>query len=570
MAGGTTFDLAKDQLALVAHNGIAPTDPRVMSRTNEAIQEGLSLDIPQGEANAGAPLIPVGTMAIYDIVTTGGGLLTLPAELESVIQASVTGPSAVNGQTDVTRAVTLISNSAYVDPMDIEDNGLIDLFLVPDLADPTILRRQYHYPGLADGVTVRVVGPKRYRPLIGGGDYLIIQNVPALKILIQMIERREANDKDLAEWLKLSATQLLLSEVKRHRLDVNRFATRKSQYQSDIEVYPEGSFGRTRARLALEVPGYLLRGKAELAYAVNQAVREAVDHFNYLGRTERYSVDEGPNQLEYTQAKVPADLLSYQNFEVIRLLVISQATAPTGVEAPAGMRGSADAAPTKQQAFSLIERDLQQVTDAARTSEYLALSKLPIGTKGWMVGRIGLDLPEAIVYPVSRLRTIVDRAEERGMNMGIYKGMIEEFDARVVSGHLIMPARVDAVLAASLNGRPIEIRSIFFQYMKNGPGAWDYSCEGRLDDRNEITLKDGTRRRYYRIWTHGQGMAAPTNIAQTVAAGGGATGDFGGGTITDGIFYFAGGEARLVPITGGLALEIKDGVAWVRQTTWDS
>lgn len=564
MAGGNTFDLVKDQLALVAYNGIAATDPRVMSRTNEAIQEGLSLDIPEGEANAGEPLIPVGTMAVYDVVTEADGILTLPPELESAIQAEVLGDSSVNGQTDVTRAVTLISNTAYIDLMDIEDNGLVDRFLVPDSADSTILRRQYRYPGLAAGVLVRVTGPKRYRPITLGTDPPIIQNVPALKILIQMIERREANDIDLAEKLRITAARLLLSELKRHRSDVNRFATRKSQYQSDIEVYPEGSFGRTRARLALEVPGYLLRGKAELAYAVNQAVREAVDHFNYLGRTERYSVDEGPNQLEYVQAKVPGDLLSYANFEVIRLLVISQATPPTGVQPPL------DSAPSKQQAFSLIERDLQQVTDAARTSEYLALSKLPIGTKGWMVGRIGLDLPEAIVYPVSRLRTIVDRAEERGMNMGIYKGMIEEFDARVVSGHLIMPARVDAVLAASLNGRPIEIRSIFFQYMKNGPGAWDYSCEGRLDDRNEITLKDGTRRRYYRIWTHGQGMAAPTNIAQTVAPGGGATGDFGGGTITDGIFYFAGGEARLVPITGGLALEIKDGVAWVRQTTWDS
>lgn len=563
MAGGITFDLAKDQLALVAHNGIGSADPRVMSRTNEAIQEGLSLDIPQGEANAGEPLIPVGTMAIYDVVTTTGGILTLPSELESAIQAEVTGTSAVNGQTDVTRAVNLVSNSAYVDPMDIEDNGLIDLFLVPDQADPTTLRRQYQYPGLADGVTVRIVGPKRYRPITQGSDPLIIQNVPALKILIQMIERREANDIDLAEKLRVTAARLLLSEVKRHRSDVNRFANRKSQYQSDIEVYPEGSLGRTRARLALEVPGYLLRGKADLAYAVKQAVREAVDHFNYLGRTERYSADEGPNQLEYAQANVPADILSYANFEVIRLLVISQATPPTGVQPPQ------DSAPSKQQAFSLIERDIQQQIDSARTAAYLALSKGPIGTKGWMVGRIGLDLPEAIVYPVSRLRTIVDRAEERGMNMGIYKGMIEEFDARVVSGHLIMPARVDAVLAASLNCRPIEVRSIFFQYMKNGPGAWDYSCEGRLDDRNEITLKDGSRRRYYRIWTHGQGMAAPTNIAQTLPAGG-ATGDFGGGTITDGVFYFAGGEARLVPITGGLALELKEGAAWVRQTTWDS
>src|SRR3982750_3208282 len=167
MAGGITYGASKTELATVVANGVGPTDPRVLMRANEATQ--LVLD----------EMIPVGGMAIYDVVATtesGKQVLLLPKELENAIEVEVLSGAQVNGQTDVTQGWNLVTNFTYVDPASAHDNPLIDLGLVPDNVDPTILRRKYIYPGLAAGATVRVTGAKRYVPINGDGDYLIVQN----------------------------------------------------------------------------------------------------------------------------------------------------------------------------------------------------------------------------------------------------------------------------------------------------------------------------------------------------------------------------------------------------------
>jgi hypothetical protein len=184
MAGGITYGSVKNELATVVANGVGGANARVLGRVNEATRALLE------------ELIPVNGMAIYDVVATtesGKQVLLLPKELENAIEVEVLSGAQVNGQTDVTQGWNLVTNFTYVDPASAHDNPLIDLGLVPDNVDPTILRRKYIYPGLAAGATVRVTGAKRYVPITADGDYLIVQNIRALKLAILSIERDENN-----------------------------------------------------------------------------------------------------------------------------------------------------------------------------------------------------------------------------------------------------------------------------------------------------------------------------------------------------------------------------------------
>lgn len=282
MAGGITFSVAKPILCTVIANGVSPTDPRVLSRTNEAIASIL------------AEVIPVGGMITADVIASGtnGDELFLPKEMEAAYEVEVLGGS-VNGQTDVKQGFfTIVNQFAYVDPSMAHDNPLVDLFLQPDPGDPTILRRKYQYPGLIPNATVRVTGPKRYIPITADGDYLIVQNILALKDEINAIEMREnRNNPQGAEIYHKSAIDRIQSEVKKHLLDPINSSKRKANYEADLINYPVGTFGYTRARIALEQTGALNMGKSELTRVVEQAEMALIDAGQFIGTIQEYEAD---------------------------------------------------------------------------------------------------------------------------------------------------------------------------------------------------------------------------------------------------------------------------------------
>lgn len=346
MAGGLTFSAAKESLRTVVDNGVDVTDDRVMRRTNEATQEILG------------SVLPVNGMMIADIAVTNGNLM-LPAEMESATHVEIITDAAVNNQTDVRQGwYDIVSNFTYVDPMAAHDNPLIDNFEVPDPIDPTILRRSYTYPGF-DAGTVRVTGPKSYQPVTTDDDYLIVQNVPALKLMIQAIERRENLDIEGSKLYKAECIQMLTDEVKGHQMDPRRAMKRKGDYEADLRTYAQSSMGWMRARLALEVPGAMSMGKEEIT-------------------------------------------------------------------------------------------------------------------------------------------RLMERAEMLALEMGTWKGTLEEFDATIYGGVVYLPARVESMLKISLCGEPIPIRSFFFNYLDNGPGNWDNTCGGYVRDLGEEML-GGTYRRKFGI-----------------------------------------------------------------------
>lgn len=344
MAGGLTFGASKESLRLVCDNGVDVEDDRVMRRTNEATQEILTA------------LIPVNGMMTADIAVTGGVLL-LPKEMESATFVEILSDVQVNGQTDVRQGwYDIVSQFTYMDPMAAHDNPLIDNFEVPDPLDPTVLRRSYTYPGF-DAGTVRITGPKSYQPVTSDDDYLIVQNVPALKLMIQAIEHRENLDRDGAKGYKADCLEMLTEEVKKHQMDPRRAMKRKGDYEADLRTYAQSSMGWMRARLALEVPGAMSMGKEEIT-------------------------------------------------------------------------------------------------------------------------------------------RLMERAEMLALEMGTWKGTLEEFDATIFGGVVYLPARVESMLKISLCGEPIPIRSFFFNYLDNGPGNWDNTCGGYIRDLGEEMLSGVYRRKF--------------------------------------------------------------------------
>ena len=480
---GITFGMAKESLAEVVDNGVCSSDPRVMRRTNSAIK--LLLDLGTW----------VFTMATYD-VTAAGTEIFLPKELENAIEVEVQGASLVNGQSDVRQGhYDLVNPLTYVDPSVAHDNPLDDLFLHPDPTETGVLRRKYNYPGLQSNAVVRVTGRSDIFRFTGDDDTLIIQNVEAIRSAILYLEHKDrgAGSIDDASKYLADAKGILESEVKQHQLDPRKSLKRKADYQSDLITHAEGTLGRTRARVALELTGFLLRGKSEITYLVNRAVQMLVDSRNQLAIAGRISVHGTTEEISYSPANTPETVLAWKDYNQIRLLIqsfITEGPDPATIAAAAEYR---------KQAFELQRAQLIEATELARHHAYTTdLGTYNSGTLGWLVARLALELPNGLALTQTELIRLASMAEMRIMEAGIYKGTLKTLSATIHSGEILFPRDVEAVLAASVCGEPIDIRSIYFEYQKNGPGHC-CSCEGRFVDMGEVYFpQTGAKRRKYR------------------------------------------------------------------------
>lgn len=276
-AGGLSFKDAAPMICGVVDNGVCADDPRVLVRVNEATKMILDL------------MIPVGGMATYDIQAyqfnnQGDPLVLLPPQLENVIEAFPTEPNTrVRNQTDIAQGwYEIVNQSVYLDPGQYNDNPLIDLGLVADVTAPSTLRRLYSYPGLSPvNSIVRVTGAKRYVPLQSDQDYLIVQNIEALKLMILCIERRENAAPEEGDKYQKAATDLLQAEVKKHILDPRNYMRRVSAYYDDIANFPENTFGWMRANIAIDVEMAVKTGKEHLSWVLNQVERRIINAGKY-------------------------------------------------------------------------------------------------------------------------------------------------------------------------------------------------------------------------------------------------------------------------------------------------
>jgi len=131
-----------------------------------------------------------------------------------------------------------------------------------------------------------VTGAKRYRPITSDDDYLIVQNIWALKLMIMAIERTENGNMADGAALRQQSLDLLKAEVKKHQLDPRNTMRRKAEYDADLVNYLPTTFGYVRARLAHEVPGGLNIGKSELTRLLEQAEMRLMDKGHWVGTFE--------------------------------------------------------------------------------------------------------------------------------------------------------------------------------------------------------------------------------------------------------------------------------------------
>ena len=132
----------------------------------------------------------------------------------------------------------------------------------------------------------------------------------------------------------------------------------------------------TEGRLHNELPGGLQIPTARLTQFLSQAATEASAHYDFLARREDYAGGNKPNPFSY---------------EVLKPLVESYIATTTGTVEIANAK--------KQEAFSIIERDLMQDVEAAR--------RVAAGDEG----RLHNELPEGVRIATSRLTTYLAQAD---------------------------------------------------------------------------------------------------------------------------------------------------------------
>jgi len=250
----------------VVDNGVCADDPRVMVRLNEATK--IVLD----------NMIPVGGMMVANI-TAQSRFLFLPPQMENIIEVHPVGDAKAFGNRDTTGGwYEIINQSAYMDPSMAMDNPLLDFGLNGNPDDPKDVRRVYFYPGLdpSNGV-VQATGAKRYLPVTNDDDYLIVQNIEALKCIILSIERYENNAVEQAQAYRKEGMDLLQAEVKKHIFDPRNYMFRKAAYRDDLVNFAQGTLGWTRAQIALDVPEGLRVSKFDLTWTINQAERRLME-----------------------------------------------------------------------------------------------------------------------------------------------------------------------------------------------------------------------------------------------------------------------------------------------------
>lgn len=271
--GGLQFKDVAPMISGVVDNGVCADDPRVMVRLNEATKIILDAMIPVG-GNIAAQVIPIPEFPRFFI---------LPPQFENVIEARVVSPgdAKVYGDKDVKQSwyeIVSTNGSAYLEPEQQMDNPLIDVGLVTNPNDPSDLRRVYFYPGLDPATaTVQFQGARRYLPITNDEDYLIVQNVEALKCIILSIERYENNAVADAQQYRQTGLQMLEQEVKKHMMDPRNFAVRKAAYLQDIQTFAQNSLGWVRGQIALDLPQAMHTGKRDLTWHINQAERRVME-----------------------------------------------------------------------------------------------------------------------------------------------------------------------------------------------------------------------------------------------------------------------------------------------------
>lgn len=209
----------------------------------------------------------------------------------------------------------------------------------------------------------------------------------------------------------------------------------------------------------------------------------------------------------YVPLRQDSDYLIFQNIEVLKLMILAIERGENSMPD--------EAQKYRQQSLELAQAEVKKhILDPRnymrrKAQYYDEMFSFPESTAGWTRANIALDVEDALKTGRHDLLWSINQMERRIMQRGvIYKDMITHLTTTVVGGHVYFPVNVEAVLAADMEGRPIPIRSEFFQYLENGPGGRPQH-QMLIDQGNEM-VGASIRRKYKLIsdCTQGQKLSA--------------------------------------------------------------
>ncbi len=74
-----------------------------------------------------------------------------------------------------------------------------------------------------------------------------------------------------------------------------------------------------------------------------------------------------------------------------------------------------------------------------------------------------------------RFYSVLNDAIEDLFHEGDFPGIVDRFNLRVSGGMIVTPGDIDRLMAVTIDGRPVEMRSPWFEYVAGGPGLQDES-----------------------------------------------------------------------------------------------
>ena len=271
-------------------------------------------------------------------------------------------------------------------------------------------------------------------------------------------------------------------------------AARRTQFAT-LAATDQNTFGGIVGRLGLETVVQYKMPIARLQSFVNQAYQQAIDHYNFVVRSEQYEIPPlsySPlvNDSDYVPQSLPVEL--------IRAFAMALITGTPELKAEA-----------QQLIARNVTASVHRMRYETRKSNAESYDQW---TFGYHWGRVGLDLPEGLNYSDDQIKRAVNTAEELLMNAGKWVGTIDTYILPIVtSGEVFLPREVETILFAQFGSNPQPVYDRFNEWMIEGSGQrttdqpWRYA----FVDRGEgVDPRDGyLKRKYFVSYPDDQGSS---------------------------------------------------------------
>lgn len=299
-----------------------------------------------------------------------------------------------------------------------------------------------------------------------------IVSYPDLEVLRRLVGAQLVTNQETARGLRAEVGDLVERNLQKWIE-----AKRNDVWHCLIRNTPFPQFGGARGQIGLEyggdggADGYKL-SDAYLARMVQQAWSKAVDHFNFLSRTEDYEQPllPAPPATPADTAVIPFPLEIIKTYtEALLVQDKNEAERATGYTAAAS---------------ALIQRNLVGLVERTRRVTAEAQVLTDKNSFGYIKGRLALELPNGLAMSDAKRGRLVNEAEELLSNSGRWKFMEGQFILAVAAnGRVVVPLDVEAIIYAEICGQPVELQDRKWFYTgfvtRNGLGydGWNFRAE---------------------------------------------------------------------------------------------